>query len=32
MKRDKNDLLARIKKCLALGKSSNPHEAAAAMR
>ena len=24
--------MARIKKCLALGKSSNPHEAAAAMR
>lgn len=32
MSRDRNDLLARIKKCLALGKSSNPHEAAAAMR
>ena len=32
MSRDRKNLLLRIKKCLALGKSSNPHEAAAAMR
>ncbi len=30
MTRDK--ALAKIKKCLALGRSTNPHEAAAAMR
>ncbi len=29
MSRDRKNLLLRIKKCLALGKSSNPHEAAA---
>lgn len=29
---NEKDLIARIKKCLALGKSANPHEAAAAMR
>lgn len=29
---DRDSAIAKIKKCLALGRSSNPHEAAAAMR
>lgn len=29
---DKNKVIEKIKKCMALGKSSNPHEAAAALR